>query len=389
MGLAVSGGGDSVALMHLARRLCPDRAFAVVTVDHGLRPEAAAEAAEVARAALALGLPHDTLCWHGWEGQGNLQDAARQARQRLIGGWAAERGIGAVALGHTFDDQAETVLLRLARGSGVDGLAGMAERRHACGIDWLRPLLRVTRAELRAWLRGQGIGWTEDPSNDDPRFDRVRARTLLAAAGDLGISAQGLVDTAHRMTAARNVLAQAAADAADRLVTVTAGAIRLAPGWAELADETRWRLLSAALCQVAHAPYRPALAALRAAETEAASGRARTLHGCLIVPERGGLRIQPEPKALAGLTAAPGGCWNGWRIEGPDVPGAQVAMLGEDGLRGLPDWRDAGLPRDLAMTTPGLWRGTTLVAAPALLTEKWAANLTWDKVSFTASIISD
>lgn len=136
LGIAVSGGSDSVGLMRaaVAAGLKPQ----IVTVDHGLRPESRAEAEGVAEAAQLLGLSHDILKWTGWSGRGNLQDAARRARQRLIGAWAAEREIPVVALGHTQDDQAETVLMRLSRASGVDGLSAMPEWRESYWGHWWR-----------------------------------------------------------------------------------------------------------------------------------------------------------------------------------------------------------------------------------------------------------
>ena len=128
LGVAVSGGGDSVALLCLMADWAAPREvrLAAATVDHGLRPEAAAEAAGVAALCGRLGLAHATLRWEGWDGRGNLMDAARRARRRLLADWAAEQGLAAVALAHTRDDQAETVLMRLARGAGVDGLSAMA-----------------------------------------------------------------------------------------------------------------------------------------------------------------------------------------------------------------------------------------------------------------------
>ncbi|WP_114967069.1 tRNA lysidine(34) synthetase TilS, partial [Alkalilacustris brevis] len=183
LGVAVSGGGDSVALLLLVADWAAARGVRLraVTVDHGLREGAAQEAEAVARLCAELGIGHDILRWQGWDGQGNLQDAARRARQGLIAGWARDHGLAAVALGHTRDDQAETVLMRLARGAGVDGLSGMAPLRLAVGLAWLRPLLDVGRAELRALLRARGVPWAEDPSNEDARFQRVRARRALEA----------------------------------------------------------------------------------------------------------------------------------------------------------------------------------------------------------------
>ncbi|MBE3639999.1 tRNA lysidine(34) synthetase TilS [Mangrovicoccus algicola] len=391
VGLAVSGGSDSTALLHLALAAAPGRDWRVVTVDHGLRPEAAAEAAGVARAAAALDLPHETLRWTGWDGSGNLQDAARRARQSLIGDWARRAGIAAVCLGHTMDDQAETVLMRLARGSGVDGLSGMSERRQALGILWLRPLLGLRRAALRDWLAAQGIGWVDDPSNADPRFDRVRARRLLADCAGLGISAEGLAATASRMAAARDVLGAAALAAAERLASVSCGAVTLAPELWQVPDETRWRLIAGAACFVSGNPYRPRLAALQAAEAAAREGRNHTLHGCLMLPGRAGLRIQPEPRALAGRRAGAPGDWEGWRVTGPAAPDVQVAALGQAGLAQMPQWRDSGLPRVLAEVTPGLWRGEMLVAAPVLAqgdAGSWRAVALRDRDAFMRTFIS-
>ncbi len=389
LGIAVSGGGDSMGLLHLTARLCPACNLHAVTVDHGLRLEAAAEAASVAKAAAALHMPHQVLRWTGWDGTGNLQNAARQARTRLIADWARERGISTVLLGHTRDDQAETVLLRLARGSGVDGLAAMRPVREACGVTWVRPLLEVPREALRAWLRAEGVTWCEDPSNDDLRFDRVRARRLLSNAADLGLDAGRLADTAERMAAARTVLAGAAADAARRLVRTGHGALWLAAGWEALADDTRWRLLAAALCQVSGTAYRPSFAALCAAEAAVKDGRNHTLHSCHLVPEGDDVRVQPELKALAAQTGTVPGAWAGWVIAGPSMPHTHIAPLGPEGLATLPSWRDSGLPHRLACTLPGIWTQGHLVAAPSILPGKWQATPAWDAQDFAASLLSD
>lgn len=126
-----------------------------------------------------LGVSHDVLVWTGWNGAGNLQDQARRARYGLLTDWAVRRGVSAIALGHTADDQAETLLMRLGRAAGVTGLAGMAARRDQGGIEVLRPMLSITRVRLRAYLSKGGKSWVEDPSNHDERFDRIRARHAL------------------------------------------------------------------------------------------------------------------------------------------------------------------------------------------------------------------
>ncbi|MEL6211659.1 MAG: tRNA lysidine(34) synthetase TilS, partial [Pseudomonadota bacterium] len=140
--IAVSGGSDSVALLVLMAELAKraDLRPVAISIDHGLREAAKDEVQFVMALCGRLGVPHHVENWRGWDGRGNLQDAARQARLELITDWAQASGISTVALGHTANDQAETVLMRMARGSGVNGLSAMAPRRLRQGITWVRPL---------------------------------------------------------------------------------------------------------------------------------------------------------------------------------------------------------------------------------------------------------
>lgn len=380
LGVAVSGGGDSVALLHLTAAWCRGRGLALqaATVDHGLREAAAAEAAGVAQACAALGVAHRVLDWR-WDGQGNLQDAARQARRGLLAGWAEAAGLEAVLLGHTADDQAETVLMRLARGSGVDGLCGMAA---ADGL-FLRPLLEVSRAALRDWLRGRGIGWVEDPSNDDARFDRVKARRLLGELGGLGLTPARLLETAGHMRRARATLWAAAGDWVAGHVRPHAGDLVLGGEALQLdRGDTPGRVLAAAVQWIGGAPYRPRLEALRDFAAGLARGETRTLGGVLGLPEGDGARLTRELAAVAGpVPLAPGVPWDGrWLVAqvGPQAaePGLTVAALGEAGLAACPDWRRAGLPRASMAGTPAVWRGERLIAAPVTgLSEGWQASL--------------
>ena len=208
IGVAVSGGSDSVALLHVLATLArgTQTTLHAATVDHGLRPEAAEEATHVARIAAGLGVAHETLHWRGWTGQGNLQDAARRARQDLLTRWASRTGISVIAFGHTADDQAETVLMRLGRAAGANGLSVIPRRRLHQGIVLLRPCLSLRRDDLRAYLDRQGIAWVDDPSNDDPRFDRVRARRALPVLETLGIGVDALSAVAANMADVREAL---------------------------------------------------------------------------------------------------------------------------------------------------------------------------------------
>lgn len=181
LGVAVSGGPDSLALLLLAHAALPGRVEAA-TVDHGLRRESAAEAAFVARICATLGIPHATLAVT--VAQGNVQNAARAARYAALGLWLDQRGLDALATAHHADDQAETLLLRLNRASGVAGLAGVRAIGRVPGgaQPLLRPLLGWRRAELAGLVAAAGIEAIQDPSNADPRFDRARLRTALAGA---------------------------------------------------------------------------------------------------------------------------------------------------------------------------------------------------------------
>ena len=211
IGLAVSGGGDSIAMMHLAARALPADQLRVVTVNHGLRADAADEIAEVSRQAALLSVHHTVLNWT-WDGTGNLQAAARAGRWASIADWTIGHQINTVFLGHTEDDQVETLLMRLARGSGIDGLTAMARADYRDGLRVVRPLLDISRGVLRDWLTAEKIKWCDDPSNDDPRFDRVRARQMFAKLEELGLTRKRLLQTIDHMQAAHKSLQIAAQD---------------------------------------------------------------------------------------------------------------------------------------------------------------------------------
>ena len=181
IGVAVSGGSDSLALLHLLHdwQSAGGPAVRAATVDHGLRAGAAAEAAEVARICAGLGVAHKTLAWRDWDGAGNLPDRARRARYALLAEWARGHGIADIAVGHTEDDLAETFVMRLARGAGVDGLAAMRDRWREAGVTFHRPLLALRRDHLRDLLRARGVAWVEDPTNSDAGYERVRTRAAL------------------------------------------------------------------------------------------------------------------------------------------------------------------------------------------------------------------
>ncbi|RTL62312.1 MAG: tRNA lysidine(34) synthetase TilS, partial [Hyphomicrobiales bacterium] len=216
--VAVSGGADSTALLLLFSRyhkahhtaLGP---VAVITVDHRLRPESAQEAAGVAALCGRLDLEHVTLAWEGPKPESGLADAARRARYDLIARFMRARGLRVLLTAHTRDDQAETVLMRLARGSGVDGLAAMSTvsalpdaSREAQPLRLVRPLLDTPKADLEAYLRRAGIPWAEDPTNLDPTYERPRLRAHAPMLAEIGLTADALVRSARRLQRVRAAL---------------------------------------------------------------------------------------------------------------------------------------------------------------------------------------
>jgi tRNA(Ile)-lysidine synthase len=207
--LAVSGGPDSTALLLMAAEWAARRGttrIAAATVDHGLRPDSAAEAASVAQLCEQLAVPHRTLVWAGAKPSTRVQERARQARYRLLADHARGIGAGTIVTAHHADDQAETVLFRLMRGSGVAGLSGMAPISERDRLAIARPLLGVAKSTLIAFAQARGAAFVEDPSNADPRYARPRLRSLIAGLAAEGLDSEGLARLARRAAEADEAL---------------------------------------------------------------------------------------------------------------------------------------------------------------------------------------
>jgi tRNA(Ile)-lysidine synthase len=261
--LAVSGGPDSVALMWLAARwhrsLARGPRLTVVTIDHGLRPEAAREAREVKRLATGLGLPHRTVRWRGAKPKTGLPAAAREARYRLLAQAARVAGASHVLTAHTRDDQAETLLMRLVRGSGLAGLSAMARLTERDGFVLVRPLLDVPKSQLIATLKRAKIGFADDPTNRNTDFTRPRLRALLPQLAAEGGDARTLVRLAARLARA-NAAVEVMVDGAERFLQLRArgdapqagGRSFEASSFAVLPEEVRLRLLLRAVNAFGH-----------------------------------------------------------------------------------------------------------------------------------------
>lgn len=377
LGVAVSGGGDSTALLVAAKDWASARRrdLFVATVDHGLRAEAAAEARAVEKLAQDLGLSHVTLTAPRLR-PGNVNARARDARHGLLAGWARAEGLAAILLGHTLDDQAETVLMRLGRGSGVDGLSAMEEVSRRLGVHWLRPLLGLRRADLRRWLAARGIGWIDDPTNEDPAHQRVRLRHVLGALEEAGVAREMIAASAARLRAQRRVLDAVTAELAARaLTTGPGGEIMIDRQLLAAADpEIAGRLVAASIRAITAADYAPRGAPLAAmvARLCACPPRGATLGGVLARPARGGrVLLCREPAAVAPEVALgpQGSTWDArWQMGPVDAKGLSLGALGPHGVCDLaPALRPAGwddMAHVVRLTLPALRRGAELLGVP-------------------------
>ena len=331
--LAVSGGPDSTALMVLAARwrdsLKTKPKLIAVTIDHGLRKESKGEAAGVARLARKLKIAHRTLRWTGRKPSTGVQEAARAARYRLLGDVARKAGATHILTAHTLDDQAETVLIRMARGSGLTGLGAMAKvsplpvvqrapgRREVEGAEicLARPLLDIPKSRLVATLRAAKIDYADDPSNRDPRFTRVRLRGLMDALAHEGLDARRLTLLARRLKRAEAAI-EAAVDRATSELAVelpAQNAITIeARGFAELPAEIALRLLCRAVAKtgdegpVELGKLEALKSALDAAENTANRRFRRTLAGAVVTLEGHQLIVERAPPRGRKLLTTPG-----------------------------------------------------------------------------------
>ncbi len=294
--IAVSGGPDSTALLVLAARWRHARKHGpkliAVTVDHGLRPEAASEARAVAKLATSLGVAHRILRWTGEKPKAGLQEAARDARYRLLARAAQRAGAAHVLTAHTLDDQAETILFRLARGSGMVGLKGMARDRVLTStVSIMRPLLDIPKARLVATVARAGLAVVDDPSNHNPRFARTRLRGIVPLLAAEGLSSERVVLLAKRLARADAAIEQMV-DAAEA-VSEQGGAM----AQSSYPDEVALRLLGRAIARQGDgSPVELAkLEALWDALRSPEGARRRTLAGAMITADRRAITVEPAP----------------------------------------------------------------------------------------------
>ena len=351
LGVAVSGGGDSMALLELARRYGAARnvEILVATVDHNLRTTAKDEIKLVEDYCDKHNLDWSYLVWGDWQGTGNLQSEARNARRDLLAEWSTMNALSAVMLGHSSDDLAETFVMRLARGSGVDGLSAMAKRFEHRNEIFLRPLLGLSREELRTFLRSENIEWAEDPSNEELRFDRIKVRKSWDALEQLGLSKDRIIETAHIMKRARNALEIFTNQSASKVTTAhPLGYVEIdLPQFAALPSEVQFRLLARNLDWVVSTNYKPRSSAMTQFIAALLRRKSATVHGTIALIDKDTAFICREPNAVDHNCA--NGIWDRrWLVVGDAQP------FTDEMINQLEDWREFAPKRDILKSLPCL-----------------------------------
>jgi len=386
--LGVSGGGDSLGLLVLAAKASQLKnapKFSILTVDHGLRPEARLEAKRVAAACKEFGLKHVTLKAKEKLSARDIQQQARVLRYALMAAWCAAHKAGALVLAHHQDDQAETILMRLARGSGVNGLSGMAEKQvlatQAGDLVLLRPFLKWRGAELKQLARKAGLLAAEDPSNFDRQYERVRWRQALPELAEAGLSVEALSSLADTMREVRTSLdSQLMTWLETHATWHDYGVLCLSSDAYKGFDEpARTRLVAAFVRYFgahAHPLKRAQIEAFAARPLLAASGGA-TLGGAQMRWRRDRVFIGRELAACPTRLAigAKAMLWDNRMSIKTREKGLFVAPLGQAGMQALRDasarkgWTgsfDRSLPACYIAALPAFFKGNRMVACPSI-----------------------
>lgn len=350
LAVAVSGGSDSMALALLLGEYSENSDIEIfaLTVDHALRPESADEAIQVHNWFKERGIFHHTLRWDSQKNPSNIQAKARKARYKLMADFCAGHGITSILVAHTSNDQAETLLMRLMRGSGLDGLSAIPIIRQITDrVRIIRPLLDFTREELQEYLRTLKQEWIEDPSNKNTKFTRVKVRNLISATPDAALLTKRLADTAGHMLRARNYIEERMKERLARVVEFHNEGFYSVDlhKFKNLHDEERLRFLSSALQRVGGQEYKPRFENLKALHDNIIKGRvvgSCTLWGCEVAlskkhSEENYLFIYKEPAAtndIIEISISAKTQWDG-RFECNATAPFKVCALGKVGYNYL------------------------------------------------------
>lgn len=376
--VAVSGGPDSMALALLFSKFAEAQ---YLTFDHGLRPDSAGEANQVHDWLEAKGLSHNILKWTGEKPKTGIQAAARKARYQAMEGWCNKNQVKYLTTAHHMEDQAETFLMRLFKGSGIDGLSAMALKSAGLTeseITLLRPLLGVSRERLKATLKAQKQEWLEDPSNENLSFTRIKIRKLLESSGDL--DHKTLAATAGRLAKVKGFLDDLTENLLAQVFEIHS------PGYGVL-DRARFlkapseialRALSKSLVFISQSDYPPSLEKLERLfnSLQKPEFRGATLQGCQISysPEKR-IMIGREARDAAEVLELKPGEERLWDrrfkvvFKGGDAP-FKVKALGERGWQNLaredPAVKEIDIPHPVRASLPAFFRGGEVILVPHL-----------------------
>lgn len=377
--VALSGGPDSLALAVLVSGL---RDTVCLTVDHGLRTDSAHEAATVAARMNTLGIAHHILPWEGAKPTANIQAEAREARYALMAGWCRSNGVQYLLTAHHRDDQAETLLLRLARGSGVYGLAAMAPVVPlGDDVTLVRPCLGFSKASLVAFLETRELPFVQDPSNQADRFDRVKIRKFLEKPPLDGFTPVRLAETAARLRRTRDALeyyehewlSRSVKQNPDGSIILNVAALQSAP------EEIVLRGLASCCRIISGQGYVPRMEKLERAALamQAPDFQGQTLYGVQMQGADGGsILMFRELAAVEGrIRVKDGACWdNRFDISaGDDIAGLEIGALGLEGwaeaVKLWPELRSSEMPFAARLVLPALFVDGQIRAIPHMRAE--------------------
>jgi tRNA(Ile)-lysidine synthase len=378
--VAVSGGGDSLALALLVQEWVKKHGGEMValTVDHSLRAESGAEAQKVGEILAARGIAHEILT-HAWDGdkpETHIQERARDARYKLLSEACRKRGFTFLAVAHNLEDQTETFWMRLAHGSGLDGLAGMAASRDADGIKIIRPVLGFSRAELRATCEANKVSWIEDPSNKNEKYLRVRLREFEEMLAGEGLTPARLAQTMQKLEDSRDALQVMVSTAFSTCAQVhPEGYATLNTGnWQKSPREVQRRVLTQLLTAISPQDYPLGFDAVESTRLELQDAiipggfAGKTLAGCEIFPAQGGYFVFVREAAIVEgpAPAADGTVWDKRFVLSGISAGVTIGALGSAKIDESKTPAKKALPFKIRRVLPAFFLNDNLCAVPHL-----------------------